>query len=116
MESFRKASGAGIENSGIHLMWGQGLLQTLDPKGSEDDNAKKKGDAVAQFRKTTALDPNLAAGHFWLGTSLVLSRREGDTDGNKKLVEEACAEFGKCLRLEPKNEDARKAKERIGCK
>ncbi len=116
IESFKKALGAGIDNSSIHLMWGQGLLQMLDPKGAEEENSRKKADAVAQFRKTTALDPNLAVGHFWLGTGLVLSRKEGDTPGNKILVEEACAEFGKCLRLEPKNEDARKAKERIGCK
>jgi hypothetical protein len=63
-----------------------------------------------------ALEPGLAVGHFWLGTGLVLMRVEGDNDGNKRLVEEACAEFGKCLRLDPKNEDARKAKERISCK
>ena len=63
-----------------------------------------------------ALDPGLAVGHFWLGTTLVLMRVEGDNEGNKKLVEEACSEFSKCLRLDPRNEDARKAKERIGCK
>jgi tetratricopeptide (TPR) repeat protein len=115
-ESFRKALGAGIENSSIHLMWGQGVLQQLDPNGAPEENMKKKGDAVAHFRKTVALEPGLAVGHFWLGTGLVLMRVEGDNDGNKRLVEEACAEFGKCLRLDPKNEDARKAKERISCK
>jgi tetratricopeptide (TPR) repeat protein len=116
IESFRKSQAAGIENSSIHLMWGQGLLQMLDPKGDQDENLRKKTDAVTQFRKTVALDPGMAAGHFWLGTSLVLMRVEGDNAGNAKLVEEACSEFGKCLRLEPKNEDARKARERIGCK
>ena len=43
-------------------------------------------------------------------------RVEGDNEGNRKLVEEACSEYGKCLRLDPKNEDARKARERISCK
>jgi len=41
---------------------------------------------------------------------------EGDDAGNKKLQEEACAEFSKVLRLDPRNEDAKKSKERIGCK
>jgi tetratricopeptide (TPR) repeat protein len=116
IESFRKATSAGIENSAIHLMWGQGLLQMLDPKGDAEDNSKKKAEAVTHFRKTVALDPGIGAAHFWLGTSLVLMRVEGDNAGNAKLVEEACSEFSKCIRLEPKNDDARKAKERIGCK
>ena len=116
IESFRKALSSGIENSSIHLMWGQGMLQLLDPNGAPEENMKKKGDAVTHFRKTVALEPGLAVGHFWLATGLILMRVEGDTDGNKKLVEEACAELGKCLRLDPKNEDARKARERISCK
>jgi len=116
LDSFRKAVGAGIENSAIHLMWGQAMLQLLDPNAPPDENMKKKGEAVTHFRKTVALDPALAVGHFWLGTGLVLMRVEGDNEGNKKLVEEACGEFAKCLRLDPKNEDARKARERISCK
>jgi tetratricopeptide (TPR) repeat protein len=116
IDSFRKAVGAGIENSAIHLMWGQAMLQLLDPNASQDENARKKGEAVIHFRKTTGLEPGLAVGHFWLGTSLVLMRVEGDNAGNAKLVEEACSEFTKCLRLDPRNEDARKAKERISCK
>jgi hypothetical protein len=45
-----------------------------------------------------------------------MSRKEGDNEGNKRLVEEACQEFTKTLRLDPRNEDAKKAKERISCK
>ncbi len=116
IESFRKAVGAGIENTAIHLMWGQALLQMLDPRGDQDEMMKKKAEAVTHFRKTVALDPSLAVGHFWLGTTLTIMRVEGDNEGNKKLVEEACSEFSKCIRLEPKNDDARKSKERIGCK
>jgi tetratricopeptide (TPR) repeat protein len=116
IESFRRAIGAGIENSSIHLMWGQALLQSLDPTGVQEENMKKKAEAVTHFRKTVALEPGLAVGHFWLGTGLVLMRVEGDNEGNRKLVEEACSEYGKCLRLDPKNEDARKARERISCK
>ena len=116
IDSFRKATGAGIENSSIHLMWGQAMLQGLDPAGAQDENMRKKGEAVTHFRKTVALEPGLAVGHFWLGTGLVLMRVEGDNEGNKKLVEEACSEYGKCLRLDPKNQDALKARERISCK
>jgi tetratricopeptide (TPR) repeat protein len=116
IDSFRRALGAGIENSAIHLMWGQAMLQLLDPNSSQDENMRKKGEAVTHFRKTVALEPGLGVGHFWLATGLVLMRVEGDNEGNKKLVEEACAEYTKCLHLDPKNEDARKAKERISCK
>jgi tetratricopeptide (TPR) repeat protein len=116
IDSFRKAQADGIENAAIHLMWGQALLQLLDPTGDQDENMRKKSEAVVHFRKAVALEQNLAVGHFWLGTGLVLMRVEGDNAGNAKLVEEACSEYTKCLRLDPRNEDARKAKERIGCK
>jgi tetratricopeptide (TPR) repeat protein len=116
LDSFRRAIGAGIENSSIHLMWGQALLQSLEPTGVQEENMKKKAEAVTHFRKTVALEPGLAVGHFWLGTGLVLMRVEGDNEGNRKLVEEACSEYGKCLRLDPKNQDALKARERISCK
>jgi len=116
LDSFRRAIGAGIENSSIHLMWGQALLQSLEPTGVQEENMKKKAEAVTHFRKTVALEPGLAVGHFWLGTGLVLMRVEGDNEGNRKLVEEACSEYGKCLLLDPKNQDALKARERISCK
>ena len=116
VDTFRKAQAAGVENAALHLMWGQAILQLLDPNADQEENMRKKGDAVAHFRKATALDQGNAQGHFWLATGLILMRQEGDTAGNKKLVEEACAEYTKCLRLDPKNEDAKKSKERYGCK
>ncbi len=116
VDTFRKGQSVGVENAPLHLMWGQAMLQLLDPNGSQDDNMKKKAEAVQHFRKAAALDPGTAQSHFWLGTGLILMRVEGDTEGNKKLVDEACSEFSKCLRLDPKNEDAKKSRERIGCK
>jgi tetratricopeptide (TPR) repeat protein len=115
VESFRKAAAIGYENAGLHLSWGQALLQTLDPSGDEADNKRKKEEAIKHFRRCIELDPNNAQGHLWLGQSLVLSRVEGDNEGNKKLAEEACNEFRKALKLDPKNQDAKKSMERIGC-
>jgi tetratricopeptide (TPR) repeat protein len=97
-------------------MWGEALLQLLDPQGNEAENDRLKVDAISHFRKAIALEPSNAVGHFWLGQGLVMSRKEGDNEGNKRLVEEACQEFTKTLRLDPRNEDAKKAKERISCK
>ena len=116
VDTFKKAQSAGVESAALHLMWGQAILQLLDPNASTDENTRKKAEAVQHFRKSVALDPGTAQAHFWLGAGLVLSRVEGDNEGNKKLVEEACSEYSKCLRLDPKNEDAKKSKERIGCK
>ena len=116
MDSFRRAIGIGSETSGMHLMWGQSLLLLLDPKGDAADNKKKKDDAITHFRKSVSLDPGSVQGHLWLGQALIQSRVEGDNEGNAKLQAEACAEFAKVLRLDPRNEDAKKAKERIGCK
>jgi tetratricopeptide (TPR) repeat protein len=116
VDTFRKAQTAGVENAALNLMWGQAMLQLLDPTGNQDENKRKKAEAVQHFRKSVALDPGTAQSHFWLGAGLVLMREEGDNEGNKKLVEEACSEYSKCLRLDPKNEDAKKSRERIGCK
>jgi tetratricopeptide (TPR) repeat protein len=116
MESFRKAVVIGGETSGMHLMWGQCLLLLLDPKGDAAENKKKKEDAITHFRKSISLDQKSVQGHLWLGQALIQSRVEGDNEGNAKLQAEACAEFNLVLRLEPRNEDAKKAKERIGCK
>ena len=116
IETFRKALSVGIDNYAMELMWGQAQLQLLDPKGDQDENDRKKADAVLHVRKALQFDQGAADGHFWLGTALVLTRKEGDTEGNKRIVDEACAEYNKCLRYDPKNENAKKAKERIGCK
>lgn len=116
MDSFRKGVGVGAETGNLHLMWGEALLQQLDPKGDPADNKRKKEDAIQHFRRAVLLDPSSPQSHFWLGQSLVISRVEGDNEGNKKLQEEACSEFAKVIRLDPRNEDAKKARERIGCK
>ncbi|HUI10054.1 MAG TPA: tetratricopeptide repeat protein [Bacteroidota bacterium] len=115
IETFRKAQSAGIDNFALELMWGQADLQLLDPSGDQEENDRRKADAVQHFRKSLQFDQASAEAHFWLGTGLLLMRKEGDP-GNAKLMEEACSEFNKCLRLDPKNENARKAKEHYGCK
>jgi tetratricopeptide (TPR) repeat protein len=116
VDSFKKSQTVGNESGSLHLMWGEALLQLLDPQGNEAENDRLKVDAISHFRKAIALEPSNAVGHFWLGQGLVMSRKEGDNEGNKRLVEEACQEFTKTLRLDPRNEDAKKAKERISCK
>ena len=116
IDSFRKALSVGTESASLHLMWGQALLQLLDPKGDPEENKRKKEDAIQHFRRAIQIDPNLPHPHLWLGQVLVISRVEGDNEGNRKLQEEACAEYAKVLRLDPRNEDAKKARERIGCK
>ena len=115
IETFRKALSVGIDNYAMEMMWGQADLQLLDPNGNQEENDRRKADAVQHFRKGIQYDAGAAEGHFWLGTSLLLMRKEGDP-GNAKLMEEACGEFNRCLRLDPKHEGARKAKEHYGCK
>ena len=115
VDSFRKAFGVQYDNAGLQLIWGQAVLQTLDPKQDQGDNKRKIDEAIQHFRKATAMDPNSAAAHLWLGQGLVLARVEGDNEGNKKLADEACSEYRKVLRVDPGNADAKKAMERIGC-
>jgi tetratricopeptide (TPR) repeat protein len=116
VESCKKASGVSYDNSPLHLMWGQAILQTLDPKGDPADNRKKVEESIKHFRRSIELDANNAVAHLWLGQGLVLSRVEGDDAGNAKLKEEACNEYRKVLKIDPRNEDAKKGMERIGCK
>jgi len=116
IEDLRKAQSLGLENAGLHLSWGQALLQLLDEKGTGEENRKKIEESISHFRKAVALDQNLAQAHLWLGQGLIMSRKEGDDETNKKLVEEACSEFRKVLKLDPKNQDAKKSMERVGCK
>jgi tetratricopeptide (TPR) repeat protein len=114
VESFRKAFGLQYDNASEELLWGQAILQTLDPSDPEG-NKRKVEDAIGHFRRAITLDPNSAAAHLWLGQGLVLSRVEGQDEENRKLVEEACSEYRKVLRLDPSNTDAKKGMERIGC-
>jgi tetratricopeptide (TPR) repeat protein len=115
VESFRKASGFGYEDPGLRLTWGQAVMQTLDRTGTPEDNAKKIEESIRLFRKVIDLDPTNAQGHLWLAQALIQSRVEGEDEKNKQLRDDACGELRKVLKTEPKNEDAKKAMERIGC-
>jgi len=115
VDAFKKSLALGYENDGLQLMLGQGILQTLDPTGNATDNQRKTDDALKAFRQCVALNANNSDGHLWLGEALVRSRVEGETERNRQLNEEACGEFRKVLRLDPKNDQARKSMERIGC-
>lgn len=116
VESFRRASSLGYDDSNVQLSWGQSILQTLDRTGSQEENRKKVDDAIMHFRRSIVLDQNNDQAHLWLGQALILARVEGNDAENKKLKDEACAEFQKVLRLNPGNQDAKKSMERIGCK
>ncbi|HEX9006200.1 MAG TPA: tetratricopeptide repeat protein [Bacteroidota bacterium] len=116
IESYRRALAAGYNNGGLHLSWGQAILQTLDPKEGAEAGKKKKEDAVNQLRQAVQMEPNNAAAHLWLGQALILSREEGNDALNRQLQSEACGEFKKVLRLQPSNTDAKKSMERYGCK
>ena len=72
-------------------------------------------ESIRLFRRMIDLDPGNAQGHLWLAQGLIQSREEGDDEKNKQLQEEACRELRKVLKIEPRNEDAKKAMERIGC-
>lgn len=113
LEYFRKALSYN-ETGSLHLVVGQCMILT---RGDDPDaNRSRTEDAIGHFRRCVVMDPNNAQGHFWLANSLTYLRKEGDTQGNRKLQDEACAEYAKTLRLDPRNEDAKKAAERIGCK
>ncbi|MBI5474694.1 MAG: tetratricopeptide repeat protein [Ignavibacteriae bacterium] len=114
VETFRRASAAGVDNSGLQLAWGIAIMQTLGD--NPDEREARTADAVKKFRRVVQLEASNAQGHFWLGNTLLMQRREGDTPGNKKLQQEACAEFVKALKLDPRLGDAKKAMERVGCK
>jgi len=116
VEDLRKAQSLGIENAGLHLSWGQALLQLLGEKATAEENRKKIEESIMHFRKSIAMDQGNAQAHLWLGQGLVMSRKEGDDERNRELVAEACSEFRKVLKIDPKNQDAKKSMERVGCK
>lgn len=115
VESFRKSAGFGYEDPGLRLTWGQAVMQTLDRTGNPEDNARKIEESIRLFRKVIDLDPGNAQGHLWLAQALIQSRVEGDDEKNKQLRDDACGELRKVLKVEPRNEDAKKTMERIGC-
>ncbi len=115
VESFRRASGLGREDASLRLTQGQAVMQTLDPTGDVAENDKKIEECIRLFRRTIELDASNVQGHFWLAQSLIRARKEGDDAMNKKLQEEACSELRKVLKLDPRNDDAKKTMERIGC-
>ncbi len=115
IDTFRKAQSVGADDANVHLSWGQAILQTLDLKEPEEEGRRKNEDALKHFTVCVEKDPNNVQGHFWRGECLARSRVPGEDDKNKKLKEEACAEWRKVLRLDPKNEDAKKRMENIGC-
>ena len=113
IEYLKRAIGLGYESASIELTLGQALI--LARGDNAEENKKKIEDAVKHFRRCVELEAGNAQGHLWLAQSLVFSRVEGDNAGNKKLTEEACSEYKKVVRLDPKNTDAAKGMERIGC-
>ena len=115
IDAYRKASSVGYDNGVMQLSWGQCILQTLSKDDPEEESRRKNDEAMKHFRRCVELDPNNAEGHFWLGETLVRARVPGDDERNKKLKEDACAEWRKVLKLDPKNENAKKGLERIGC-
>ena len=114
IEEFRTALSLGYENGPMELSWGEALLQLLDPKGDSDENQKLKEESIRHLRKSVELDDKNFAAHLWLAQALVLARIEGDP-GNGKLTAEACGEYRKVLRLDPRNDDAKKGMVRIDC-
>jgi len=116
VDSYKKAVQLSYDNSAMELSWGQAILQTLDPKESQEEGMAKKQDAVAHFRKSITLDQGNAAAHLWLAQGLILMRVPGEDEKNKALQEEACSEYKKTLRLQPGNADAKKGMDLYGCK
>jgi tetratricopeptide (TPR) repeat protein len=115
VESFRRASSLGREDASLRLTQGQAVMQTLDPTGDPADNDAKIQECIRLFRRTIELESGNAQAHLWLAQGLIRARKEGDDDVNRKLQEEACSELRKVLKLDPRNEDAKKTMERIGC-
>ncbi|MCK5573013.1 MAG: tetratricopeptide repeat protein, partial [Bacteroidetes bacterium] len=113
--SCKEASDVEYDNAGLQLMWGQAILQLLDPKAAREANRDRVETAVAHFRKAIRMNPKDPAAHLWLAQGLVLMRIEGDDAGNKKLKDEACQEYRTVLKMEPRNKDAQKGMELIGC-
>ncbi|MEO8168250.1 MAG: hypothetical protein ABI623_08385, partial [bacterium] len=114
VDVFSKAAAAGVESSGLYLAWGQGLILTRGDNA--DEGRRKTDDAINKFRRSIQMDACNAQAHFWLGNSLTYLRKEGDTSGNHRLQEEACSEYAKAVKCDPKLEEAKKSAARIGCK
>ena len=114
-ESFRRASSFGYDDASMRLTWGQAVLQTLDRQGDQEANDVKIQESIRHFRRVADLEPGNAQGHLWLAQGLIQSRKEGEDKKNQEIKEEACNELRKALKYEPRNEDAKKAMERIGC-
>jgi|GEM_PF-1152894 len=115
IDAFRKAQSVAMDDDNVHLSWGQAILQTLDPKEGDEEGRRKNAEALKHFRTCVEKNPGNVQGHFWLGECLVRSRIPGDDANNAKLKDEACGEWRKVLKLDPRNEDAKKGLERISC-
>ncbi len=113
LENFRKALSYG-ESAGLNLTIGQCLILTRGDNA--DESRRKTEEAINKFRRAIQMESCNAQAHFWLGNSLTYLRKEADTIGNRKLQDEACAEYAKALKCDPKLDEARKAMARIGCK
>ncbi len=116
LPSFRTAHSLGYENATMQFNWGLAYLQTVDPQKPEQENRVTTESAVSHFRRATALDPNNAQAHFWLGAGLIRLRIPGNDASIRSLTAEACKEFRTALRLAPENEDVKKEMTRYGCK
>jgi len=64
--------------------------------------------------------PSQADLHTWLGQSLMYLyfkrvKETGDRKGNDYLKQDACAEFNKVLKIDPKNPNAKNSKDKLDC-
>jgi len=117
IDAFAKARSVGADDQNVHLSWGQAILQTLDPNAPTGDpeNERKTQDALDHFSICVKKDPGNCQGHFWLGDCYSRLRMMGEDEKNIELKKKACEEWRTVMRLCPKNEDAQKSLERLGC-
>jgi len=113
--SCRSAFDLAYDNAGLQLMWGQAMLQLLDPKAPREQNRTKVSTAVDHFEKAVRMNPADPAAHLWLAQGYVLLREEGEDEMNRELKGKACEEYRKVLKIDPNNKDAKKGMELIGC-
>ncbi|MGB6031971.1 MAG: tetratricopeptide repeat protein [Bacteroidota bacterium] len=113
--SCRSAYDLQYDNAGLQLMWGQSMLQLLNPKEPREQNRAKVSTAVDHFQNAVRMNPADPAAHLWLAQGYVLMREEGEDEKNRELKGKACEEYRKVLKIDPRNKDAKKGMELIGC-
>jgi tetratricopeptide (TPR) repeat protein len=107
---FSKAMRYRREDAQGHIFYAQSVFFSFN-REREDELRTKAADAEKHLRRALTLESKNTEAMFWLSQVLIQSRVTGEFEINKKKTEEAKSLLDNAIKLNPRDDKLRKARE-----